>query len=95
MGLGKGAEGLPVSDFRLSSRGAIRNGLEVPSSRFALQPKIDGVATDMKHITGFGLPHAIEFDRLNHFFAEIIAVRIGHRGHQQKHSLYLDRYCPS
>jgi len=76
--MGKGAESLPVGDFGFSSRGPIDFGSVVTSGCFALQPLVDGIATDVENLASFALLEAIEFDRLNDLLAEVIAVCIGH-----------------
>ena len=89
---GKSTEGFPVVDFTLSSRRPIDRSSEVPCGGFTFQPQIDSVAADMECLTRFALSHAIEFDRLNDFFTEVIAIRIGHRRHPHKLSLHLYRH---
>jgi hypothetical protein len=53
-------------------------GLEVPRLSFTLQPQINGVAANVKMLAGFTAFHAIEFDRLYDFLAQVVAVGFGH-----------------
>lgn len=78
MSIGKGAESFPVGDFGFSPRGPINFGSVVTSGGFALQPLVDGVATDVENLAGFALLEAIAFDRLDDFLTEVITVRIRH-----------------
>ena len=42
---------------------------ETTRGRFALQPKVYRIATDLKDDAGFALPHPISFDGVDHVLA--------------------------
>ena len=90
MGIGKGPASCPVGDFGDSSGGPIDFGALVTSRRFALQPWVDGGATEVENLARFALLQAIELERLTPLLTAVIAVRVGpgRRG-SVKHSLML------
>jgi len=78
MGFGKGSKLLPVSDLVIRTPMLTYFGSEVPRLSFTLQPQINGVAANVKMLAGFTALHAIEFDRLYDFLAQVVAVGFGH-----------------
>jgi len=78
MGFGKGSKLLPVSDLVIRAPMLTYFGSEVPRLSFTLQPQINGVAANVKMLAGSRALHAIEFDRLYDFLAQVVAVGFGH-----------------
>ena len=77
LGIGKGPASCPVGDFGDSSGGPIDFGALVTSRRFALQPWVDGGATEVENLARFALLLAIELERLTPLLTAVIAVRVG------------------
>ena len=74
----KSSKLLPVSDFVAMTWRFVTLGTVISCVSFSFEPKINRIATDVKHLAGFTLPHPIKFDRFNYFPAQVIAVSIGH-----------------
>jgi hypothetical protein len=52
--------------------------LHIPSVCFALQPQVNGVATDVEELAHFTFLEPIQCKRLQHFLAEIVTVSFCH-----------------
>ena len=70
----EGTECLPIGNFMAMPRLGSDVGLKITRSCFALQPKVDGVTADAEVFARFATLHAIEFDRLDDFTAQVRAI---------------------
>ncbi|GCE96801.1 hypothetical protein NIES46_48740 [Arthrospira platensis NIES-46] len=57
--LGKSLEFVPVGNFVVIARWAIRFREEVSGLCFSLEPEIDSVPAEMEKLTGFGFGHTV------------------------------------
>ena len=57
--LGKSLEFMPVGNFVVIARWAIRFREEVSGLCFSLQSEIDSVPADMENLTGFGFGYTV------------------------------------
>ena len=76
--LSKGSKRLPVLDLPLSRRHHPGGWLKATGRRFALQPQVDGVTSDLKQRTGLTLLQPIKFYGADDLLTQIKAVGFGH-----------------
>ncbi len=76
--LRKGLKLLPVRDLLLRTPFRSRLCLDISGCHLALTPQVDGVATDVEHLTHFAFLVAIQFNGLHHFLAEVITICFTH-----------------
>lgn len=61
--------------------------LNIPRFGFALSPEVNVATTDVKDFYGFTDRYAIQLDSLNHFTAQVIAIRLGHGTNRRREML--------
>jgi hypothetical protein len=86
--LGKSAKLLPVLNLLTWARSLPLFCLHIAGVRFALEPQIKGVATDMEKLAHFTFLEPIQFKRLQHFLTESITVSFCHRVGPTDYCLY-------
>jgi len=68
----------PVRNFVTTPLLIVPRGSAVPSFHFTLQPQVECIATDMKHLAHIRFAFTT-FDRCNRFAAQVLAVGGRHR----------------
>lgn len=78
MSFGKGTEFIPVRDFVSTPRRSIRLRFVISRLTPPLQPQVNGIATDLKQLSGFALLYAIQLNRFDDFLTQVVAVGLCH-----------------
>ncbi len=67
MSLNKLSKFLPIGDFVDGAMGAVGSGLIIASFGLPFEPEVNRVATQLKELSRFAFPHAIQLNRVDDF----------------------------
>ncbi len=80
MDFGKLPKLVAIGDFVPIARRLVQLSLTIPRFGFALEPKVNGVATNIEQFTGLAFPEAIQLNGLDDFLSEVVAIGFSHEG---------------